>query len=97
MGRNKTVAMTWPGNMVFHKVIQQYVYRYMEVQDSVLGRASKTMIAVEILHLLHNQHISRFLTRENIRWVVVDDSEARTKISQSLRNMAREIGTMMKR
>jgi len=97
MGRNKMVALAWPGNMMFHKVIQQYVYRYMKVQDSVSGRASKTAIAVEILHLLQDQHMSRFLARETIRWVVVDDHEARTKISQLLRTMAREIGTTMKR
>jgi len=97
MGRNKTVAMTWPGNTMFHKVIQQYVHRYMEVQDSVSGRANKTMIAVDILHLLQDQHKARFLAREKTRWVVVDDSEARSKISQSLRNMAREVGTTTKR
>lgn len=85
MGRNKAIAMTWPGNVMFRKVIQEYVSRYIEKQDEGSNRISKTMIAIEILLLLHNQYKSRFLNWENTGWVVIEDIEARTKISQALR------------
>jgi len=79
--------------MLYHKVIQQHVHRYIEVQGLGSDRACKTMIAVEILHLLHDKYQSRFLSRENSRWVAIDDAEAQVKVSQALRNLARKIVT----
>jgi len=91
MGRSKTVATTWPGNILYHKVIQDHVYRYIEAQTIASGRIDKTLIAVEVLSKLHNDHKSRFLSRNDSNWTVIDDSEAQVKISQALRMLAREI------
>jgi len=93
MGRNKTVAPTWSGNILYHKVIQQHVHRYVEAQDMGSNRIEKTLISIKILHLLQNEYKSRFLNREDTRWVVIDNSEAQVKISQTLRMLAREIVT----
>jgi len=49
------------------------------------------MIAVEVLQELHDEHKSRFLSRNDDNWTVIDDSEAQVKISQALRMLAREI------
>jgi len=92
MGRNKAVALTWPGNVMFHKVIQQHVGRYIEAQGTP-GQIGKTMITVEVRHLFQTKYKSRFLVRNNTSWVVIDDSESHAKISQALRNAARDIGS----
>jgi hypothetical protein len=89
MGRNKMVAVAWAGNIMYHKVIEQYVHRYIEAQAG--DRIGKTLIAIEILHLLQNQHRARFLARKETVWEVIDDSEAQKKISQALRMLARDI------
>jgi len=90
MGRNKAVALTWTGNVLYRKVIEEHVHRYIVAQVASSDRISKTMIAVEVLHLLQDQYKARFLNREDDRWVVVDDSEAQVKISQALRASAKE-------
>jgi len=89
MGRNKAVATTWSGNVLYRKVIEQHAHRYAEAQVESSLRISKTMIAVEILHLLRDQYKARFLNREDNKWVVIDDSEAQVKISQALRTLAK--------
>jgi len=91
MGRSRTVASTWPGNILYHKLIQEHVHRYTEAQTYLSGRINKTLIAVEVLHKLHHDHKSRFLSRDDNHWTVIDDSEAQVKISQALRMLAREI------
>jgi len=90
MGRNKTVATTWSGNILYHKVIEQHAHRYMEAQDTGTNWKERTLISIEILHVLPNEYKSRFLNRETTRWVVFDDSKAQVKISQSLRIMVRQ-------
>jgi len=60
LGRNKTVAVTWSGNILYHKVIQDRMYRYIEAQNASSVRINKTLIAVEVLHVLHNEYRSRF-------------------------------------
>jgi len=72
-------------------VIQDHVYRCIEAQNVASGRNNKTMIAVEVLQELHDEHKSRFLSRNDDNWTVIDDSEAQVKISQALRMLAREI------
>lgn len=89
MGRNKLVAGSWPGNIIYHKVIGQHVQRYIEAHAS--DRIVKTLIAVEVLQLLHSTYCARFLARSETQWEVIDDSEAQKKISQALRMMAREV------
>jgi len=90
-GRSKLVT-TWSGNVMYHKLIEKHVHRYLDAQDGGLDRIDKTLISVDILLLLRNQYQSRFLARENATWVVIDDSDAQKKISRSLRLLAREIG-----
>jgi len=92
MGRHKVVAATWPGNVMYRKVIHQHVNRYIERQDEGADRTSMALISVlEILHVLQDQNKSRFLNRENNRWVVIEDLEARVKIGRALRSLAKEI------
>jgi len=93
MGRNKVVAKTWTGNVTFRKLIDDNVHRYVEAQRTGAARPSKTLIAVEILYILQKEHHARFLTREETRWIAVDDAEARKKITQAMRGLARERGT----
>jgi len=90
MGRNKAIAVTWPGNILYHKVIQVHVYRYIEAQTVASGRINKTLISVEILHVLKREYNSRFLSRNETNWVAIDDTEAQVKVSQALRMLARE-------
>jgi len=96
VGRNKAVAKTWSGNVTFRRLIDDNVHRYVEAQVSGTARARKTLIAVEIFCILQNQYKARFLAREETRWVVVDDVEARKKITQALRALARERGALLR-
>ena len=91
LGRNKAIAVTWPGNILYHKVIQQNVHRYIDAQAIGTERLCKTLISVEILHILNSKYGSRFLSRKDTEWEVIDDFEAQKKISQALRTLAREI------
>jgi len=70
-------------------MIEQSVHRYIEAQVGSSRRANKTMIAVEILHVLQDQYKARFLNREDNKWVAIDDAEAQGKISQALRTLAK--------
>jgi len=96
MGRKKVVAATWPGNIMYRQVLLEYVDRYIEAQDVSSDRINKTMISVEILHILKSHYKSRLLNREDTRWVVLDDTDAQTKISRTLRDLAREKTTIQK-
>ncbi len=91
LGRNKAVAMTWSGNILYHKVIQQNVHRYIDAQAIGTERICKTLISIEILHILNHKYGSRFLSRKDTMWEVLDDFEAQKKISQALRALSREI------
>jgi len=89
MGRNRLIAAKWHGNILYRKVIQQHVHRYIDIQATGVERIDKTLISVEILHIFQKQYGSRFLTRNCTSWSVIDDSEAQTKISQTLRALVR--------
>jgi len=89
MGRNRLIAGKWPGNMLYLRVIEQYVHRYMEAQALGLERIDKTLIAIEILQTLQQQYKSRFLTRTGTSWLAIEDSVAQTKISHKLRFLSR--------
>jgi len=91
LGRNKAVAMTWSGNILYHKVIQQNVHRYIDAQAIGTERICKTLISIEILHILNHKFDARFLSRKDTMWEVLDDFEAQKNISQALRTLAREI------
>jgi len=90
MGKNRLVARTWSGNVMFQRLIQDNVHRYMEAQMEGWAKIDKTLLAIEILQILQNEHKARFLSREKTRWVTVSDAEAQKKITQSLRSLARE-------
>ena len=91
LGRNKAVAVTWSGNILYHQVINQHVHRYIDAQALGTERICKTLISVEILHILQSNYGARFLTRKDTVWEAIADDEARKKISQALRTLAREI------
>jgi hypothetical protein len=91
LGRNKAIALTWSGNILYHKVIQQHAHRYIDAQALGTDRFCKTMISLEIFHILHGTYGSRFLARKDTVWEVIDDFEAQKKISQALRALAREL------
>jgi len=93
LGRNRAMTMTWSGNIVFHKVIEQHAPRYAALQRAETNRVERTMIALEILHSFHNQYGARFLTRKDDRWSVADDLEVQKKISQALQNSTRVLGS----
>lgn len=92
MGRSKAVAVSWPGNLMYHKVVQDHVHRYIEAQSGSSVRIDKTLIAFNVLQTLHNEKKSRFLSRNDTNWTVID-AEAKVKISQALRMLAKEIVT----
>jgi len=83
MGRNRAVAATWPGNVLYHKVLEQYVDRYIKAQDMGARQINKTLISLEILHVLQKDFKTRFLSRVKTCWMVIDDIEAQTKIGQA--------------
>jgi hypothetical protein len=91
MGRSK-IAANWPGNLLYHNIVAQYVPRYMDPVNK--DRIDKTLIAMEVIHALHTDYGSRFLSRKENRWVVAEDAEIKKKVSQSLRIEAK--GTMGK-
>jgi len=89
LGRNKKIASSWPGNMAYHALIGTNTNRYTSVDDE--DRIAKTSIAIEILDIIHREYNARFLVRKDTIWEVMDDIEARKKVSQALRNFTREI------
>jgi len=97
MGRHKLSTVTWSGNVLYHKVIEQNVHRYIALQSTTaLDRIEKTFMSLEILHLFRNQYKARFLSLKERSWFVVDDSEIQKKISTSLRTLARNITSKKK-
>jgi len=76
MGRNKAVSATWPGNIMYRKVVQDNLHRYIEARRLSLGWIEKTLISLEILQILKNEYGSRFLSRNQSNWVAIDDAEA---------------------
>jgi len=95
LGRNKKVALAWPGNVAYHAVIAQFARQYLLVDDR--ESMEKTLIAVEILDIIHRGHRARFLARKETVWEVIDDLEAQRKVSQGLRDAARDIRENMLR
>jgi len=90
MGRNRLIAWVWSGNVMYQGVVQQYVPRYAALLSSGgTDRIEKTLISVEIHHLLRKKYNSTFLERKDDTWVVVDDAEVQTKIGVYLRKLVR--------
>lgn len=83
MGRNKKIATSWPGNIVYHSLVERYSGRYMEAQAG--DRVHLTMISLEIFHILQKDHGTRFLVRKESTWEVCDDAQVQKKIGQALR------------
>jgi len=52
LGHKKSVTQTWPGNVVYHRVIDDYSRRYREAQDHGASQMDKTLISMEVLHIL---------------------------------------------
>jgi hypothetical protein len=88
LGRNKKIAMVWPGNIAYNKLIEEQAHHYIAVEG--LDRIAKTSIAIQTLRILNSDYRARFLSRKDTGWEVLDDVEAQRKVSQALRNAARE-------
>jgi hypothetical protein len=82
MGRSK-FASRWPGNMLYHTMIAQYAPRYNDPDSK--SRMDKTLIIMEVIHVLQKDHGSRFLIRQDSQWVVAADEAIQKKVNQSLR------------
>jgi hypothetical protein len=65
MGQNKTVTPTLSGNILYHIVIELYVQRYVAAQSADTKRKGKTLISVEIFHILQGKYFSRFPARRD--------------------------------
>lgn len=88
MGRNKKIAMSWPGNAIYHQAIGRYTERYMAAQSG--DRIHLTLICMEILHIVQRQHRGRFLLRGDSSWEVCEDAAVLKKIGQALRTSGRQ-------
>ena len=86
LGRHK-VALTWPGNLMYNKLIESQAPRYIAVNGQ--DRVEKTLIAFQTIHVLQREYGARFLTRKEDCWETTDDAEVQPKVSQSLRGAAR--------
>ena len=86
--RSKFVT-TWPGNILYHTMVAKYAPRCID-PDS-LQRFDKTLITMELIHELQKDYGSRFLTRQETRWIVATDAAVQKKVTQSLRLEARSI------
>lgn len=81
---NKVVAMTWPGNVQFKRVISEEAVRYMVASH-------KTAMARNVVTLLRTKYQARFLTRTDTQWETMDpDGEVLRKVTQALRDEARK-------
>jgi len=89
LGHNKKVAPTWPGNIAYREVIDQYAQQYFLCNDD--NPFEKTSIAVHVLSILHRGYMGRFLIRKDMTWDVVEDIEAQRRVSRSLRMAAKAI------
>jgi len=88
---HKGRSLTRSGNILYNKIIQQYVDRYVRLQSGVTDRVEKAMISLDILHLFRSQYLARFLTRNDDSWTVADDLEIQKKISHALRHQGSTI------
>ena len=61
---------------------------YIAVGDQ--DRIAKTAIAIQVVRVVRYEFKARFLSRKDTEWEVMDDIEAQRKVSQALRNAARE-------
>lgn len=91
MGRNKKIALSWPGNLFYRALVEQHAIPYVEAQHLGTIRFDKTRVAMDILKTLQDGHGSRFLIRTDTGWTVVGDTEVQRKISQALRKRVREL------
>lgn len=88
MGKNRTVAWSWPGNLYFDALIRQQANIY----GAATNNLEKRRIVQETLQRLELEHNVRFLTRkENIGWEAISTEDARVKVSQSLRDEYRKM------
>ena len=88
LGRNKKIAAGWRGNIAYNQLIEKYVSEYIAVGDQ--DRIAKTAIAIQVVRVVRYEFKARFLSRKDTEWEVMDDIEAQRKVSQALRNAARE-------
>jgi hypothetical protein len=88
LGRHK-VAPTWPGNMMYNKLIDSQAPRYVLANGH--ARLEKTLIAWQTIHVLHREYGARFLTRKEDCWEAMEEAEVQPKVSQSLRVAARGV------
>ena len=90
MGKNRVVALSWPGNLAYTTFIRQNAARY----GAAVAKPAKMEVATKVLEEFKTQHRARFLTRlEDIGWEVIPYREARLKVSQSLRDEFRKMST----
>lgn len=80
-------ASTWPGNLLYRNIVALYSPRYIDPDSNL--RIDKTLIIMEVIHVLQKDHGARFLSRKETRWVVAEDSAIQKKVNQSLRQAAR--------
>lgn len=90
MGRNKKVALTWPGNINFRQIIEQEYPRYMAAHNSK-DRVYASAVSMDAMQLVQEKYGSRFLERNESAWSAIDEAEAQKKVSQAFRNLAKEI------
>lgn len=92
MGRGKPFR-EWPGNIRLAKIVALHALRYAEATNE---RIDKTIIAMQIVHMIENDDAGRFLQRTDDGWEVVEDSVSKEKVSQALRTEARALTTNSK-
>ena len=80
LGRGRR-PQSHPGNMRFHKVMEEFEEEY-EMED----KFGKTVIAEVIVNRIKNEG-GRFLRQDEVDWVVVSDSLARTRVGHGFRNL----------
>ena len=88
MVRSKFVS-AWPGNMLYDTMVGKHAPRCI-VPDS-MPRIDKSLITMELIHELQTEYGSRFLIRQEARWIVATDAAVQKKVNQSLRRVARSI------
>lgn len=91
LGRNKSVATTWPGNVTYRHLIANNVQRYLDVHVRA-HRFDKTVISLEVLHVLQRAHGARFLSREETFWKALTNAEAQHKVGRTLRAAVKSQG-----
>lgn len=89
LGRNKKIASTWPGNLVYNRLIEQYGHRYVQAKGH--DRIDKTLLTVEFIHVLQSEYRARFLVRKETVWEVASMEDIQVKVSQAMRFQARQL------